>query len=323
MKYRKLGSSDIEVSEIGLGCWTLGGLNWVDGIPNGWANVDEAEAIRAVRYAIDKGVNHFDNADVYGNGRAERMLAKALGNRSKDVVIATKVGHFPGTATHAYEPQHIRYQLEQSLINLKRDYVDIYYFHHGDFGKNDYYLDNAVEMVYRLKEEGKIRLIGQSAYSNKDFLRLVPKVKPDVLQSWAHALDDHFIADGTPVRKLLEERKMSFVAFSPLAQGLLLNKYSTKNLPIFENGDHRKNSDRFTKENLEKLEPKMEKIVARFGKEIKELSRFALQYLLSIPVVGSVIPGFRNQKQVKANLWGAGMPLTTEDVRFIQNVFKS
>jgi len=323
LKYRKLGSSDIQVSEIGLGCWTLGGLNWVNGVPNGWANVDEEEAIRAIHYAIDQGVNHFDNADVYGNGRAERMLSKALGDRSKDVVIATKVGHFPGTAVHAYEPQHIQHQLEQSLINLKRDYVDIYYFHHGDFDKNDYYLDDAVEMVYRLKEEGKIRLIGQSAYSNKDFLRLVPKVKPDVLQSWAHALDDHFIADGTPVRKLLEERKMSFVAFSPLAQGLLLNKYSTNNLPTFENGDHRKNSDRFTKENLEKLEPKMKKIVARFGAEIKKLSRFALQYLLSYQVVGSVIPGFRNRKQVKANLWGAGMPLTTEDVKFIQDVFKS
>lgn len=323
MKYKKLGSSDIEVSEIGLGCWTLGGLNWVNGVPNGWANVDEDEAIRAVHYALDQGVNHFDNADVYGNGRAERMLAKALGDRSKDVVIATKVGHFPGTAVHAYEPQHIRHQLEQSLINLKRDYIDIYYFHHGNFGKNDYYLDDAVEIVCRLKEEGKIRLTGQSAYSNKDFLRLVPKVKPDVLQSWAHALDDHFIANGTPVRKLLEERKMSFVAFSPLAQGLLLNKYSAKNLPTFENGDHRKNSDRFTKENLEKLEPKMEKIVARFGAEIKELSRFALQYLLSYPVIGSVIPGFRNQKQVESNLWGAEIPLTTEDVKFIQDVFKS
>lgn len=323
MKYRKLGSSDIEVSEIGLGCWTLGGLSWVNGVPNGWANVDEDEAIRAVHYALDQGVNHFDNADVYGNGRAERILAKALGDRSKDVVIATKVGHFLGTAAHAYEPEHIRHQLEQSLINLKRDYIDIYYFHHGDFGKGDYYLDNAVKMIYRLKREGKIRLIGQSAYSNKDFLRLVPKVKPDVLQSWAHALDDHFIADGTPVRKMMEEQKISFVAFSPLAQGLLLNKYSAKNLPTFENGDHRKNSDRFTKENLEKLEPKMEKIVARFGAEIKELSRFALQYLLSYPVVGSVIPGFRNQKQVKANLWGAGMPLTKEDVKFIQDVFKS
>lgn len=161
MKYRKLGNSDIEVSEISLGCWTLGGLNWVDGIPNGWANVDEKEAIAAVHNALDQGVNHFDNADVYGNGRAERLLAKALGKRNKEVIIATKVGWFPGTAAHAYEPQHIRHQLEQSLVNLQRDYIDLYYFHHADFGEGDYYLADAVEVMYRLKEEGKIRLVGQ------------------------------------------------------------------------------------------------------------------------------------------------------------------
>jgi len=322
MKYRRLGNSEIEVSEIGLGCWTLGGLNWVNGIPNGWANVDESEAIRAIHYALDQGVNHFDNADVYGNGRAERMLAKAMGKRNQDVIIATKVGWFPGTAAHAYEPQHIRHQLEQSLVNLKRDYVDIYYFHHGDFGKNDCYLDDAVEMMNRLKGEGKIRIIGQSAYTEKDFLRLVPKVRPTVLQSWANAVDDHFIADGSPVSNLLKEHEMSFVAFSPLAKGLLLNKYSSKNPPRFKAGDHRQNADDFKLENIMKVEQKMAKMVARFGSEVKQLSRSALQYLLSFPVVGSVIPGFRNQQQVEANLWGADMPLSKEDIRFIQEVFR-
>ncbi len=81
MNYRKLGSSDIQVSEISLGCWTLGGLNWVSGVPNGWANVDEDEAIRAIHHALDQGVNHFDNADVYGNGRAERGGPRAAGLR--------------------------------------------------------------------------------------------------------------------------------------------------------------------------------------------------------------------------------------------------
>ena len=128
MKYRRLGKSNIEVSEISLGCWTMGGLDWVNGEPNGWANVDEAEVERAINYAIDHGVNHFDNADVYGNGRAERMLARILGTRTNNFIIATKIGWFPGTAAHAFESAHIRHQCEQSLINLKRDYIDLILF---------------------------------------------------------------------------------------------------------------------------------------------------------------------------------------------------
>jgi len=193
MKYRKLGKSNIEVSEISLGCWTMGGLNWVNGDPNGWANVDEREVAEAINYAIDHGVNHFDNADVYGNGKAERMLARILGSRTNNFIIATKIGWFPGTAANAYEPKHIRYQCEQSLINLKRDYIDIYYFHHGWFGDRNEYLDDAVEVMYKLKEEGKIRLIGQSAYSHEDFQKLIPKVKPDVVQTFANAVERVFL----------------------------------------------------------------------------------------------------------------------------------
>lgn len=321
MKYRKLGQSGIEVSEISLGCWTLGGLNWVDGDPNGWANVDADEVKRAIDYALDKGVNHFDNADVYGNGRAERMLSDILGDRARKLTIATKVGWFPGTAAHAFEAAHIRHQCEQSLINLKRDVIDLYYFHHGDFGPEDRYLDDAIKTMRQLKKEGKIRLIGQSAYSNADFERLVPKVKPDVLQSWAHIMDDQFIREGTPVRKLLEEGKMSFVAFSPLNQGILLGKFDPKNPPKFEEGDHRRGDKRFTTESLLEVQPRIEKLKARFGNDVKDLARAALQYLLANPTVCCVIPGFRNLRQVEVNLSAAEKPLTPEDTAFIRGVF--
>ncbi len=322
MKYRKLGTTDLEVSEISLGCWTLGGLNWVNGEPNGWANVDEKDAIDAINYGIEKGVNHFDNADVYGNGRAERMLAKALGDKNKKVIIATKVGWFPGTALNAYEPQHIIHQCEQSLVNLKRDFIDLYYFHHGNFGEKDEYLNGAVEAMYKLKQQGKIRFIGLSSYSSNDFLKLSPSIKPDVLQSWANITDDQFVRENTPVNKLLKERKMSFVAFSPLAQGLLLGKYTSKNPPKFEEGDHRKGDQRFTTEEISKLEPKVEKLKKRFGSEIKDLSRVALQYVLSYDTVGCVIPGFRNKKQVETNLTAADKPLTQDDLIYIKDVFK-
>ncbi|HUO58837.1 MAG TPA: aldo/keto reductase [bacterium] len=323
MKYRSLGSSGIQVSEISLGCWTMGGLNWVNGSPNGWANVDEAEVKRAIDYALDQGVNHFDNADVYGNGRAERMLSRILGDRTKKLTIATKVGWFPGTAEHAYEAAHIRHQCEQSLINLKRDVIDLYYFHHGDFGPNDRYLDDAIKTVRQLKKEGKIRLIGQSAYSNADFERLVPKVEPDVLQSWAHIMDDQFIREGTPVWKLLKERKMSFVAFSPLNQGILLGKFDPKNPPTFEAGDHRLGDKRFTTEELLRVQPKVEKLKSRFGGDVKDLARVALQYLLANSLVCCVIPGFRNLNQVQVNLAADGKPLASEDVAFIGKTFSN
>jgi aryl-alcohol dehydrogenase-like predicted oxidoreductase len=317
MRYRELGKSGIKVSEISLGCWTMGGLNWVNGSANGWANVDEVEVARAIDFALERGVNHFDNADVYGNGRAERMLARILGPRSSRLVIASKVGHLPGSAEHAYEPAHIRHQCEQSLVNLKRDVIDVYYFHHGDFGPGDRYLDDAVAVMHKLRDEGKIRLIGQSAYSSDDFARVVPKVRPDVLQSWAHAMDTRFIDPGTVVRRLLDERSMSFVAFSPLAQGLLLGKYRPGSKVSFEEGDHRRTNSQFAEANLERVAPKIERLKERFGKEPKALSRAALQYLLAYPCVGCVIPGFRDLAQVEMNLAGADEPLTEQDVAYV------
>jgi len=326
MKYRKLGTTDVEVSEISLGCWTMGGLNWVNGSPNGWADVDEEAVVSAIKIAIDAGVNHFDNADVYGNGRAERMLARAfskLGLDSTKFVIATKVGHFPGTASHAYEPAHIRHQCEQSLINLQRDYIDLYYFHHGDFGQENGLLHEAAATMDALVKEGKVRIKGQSAYSAEDFEKAVPVVRPQVLQSWANALDDQFIRPGSAVSELLESHQMSFVAFSPLAQGLLLDKFDPEKPPAFEPGDHRRDSDRFQSTNLRALKPKLQRLKERFGSEMEDLSAAALNYILAHPRVACVIPGFRNENQVRCNLAGVGRSLSAEDLGFIRMVLGS
>ena len=322
MNYRELGATGVKVSEISFGCWTMGGLNWVNGTPNGWADVNEDEITAGIKAALDAGVNHFDNADVYGNGRAERMLARVLdrlGVKSTSLIIATKIGHFPGTADHAYEPAHIRHQCEQSLINLKREYIDLYYFHHGDFGKDNRYLAGAAEVMDRLLKEGKVRIKGQSAYSADDFEKTVPVVKPAVLQSWAHALDDQFIRPGSRVANLLDKHNLSFVAFSPLAQARLLDKYDPTKPPQFEPGDHRRNSKAFSAEEIAKLKPKLEKLKKRFGPTTQDLASVALNYVLAYPRVACVIPGFRNERQARSNLAAAGRTLSADDLKYIRD----
>ncbi len=323
MKYRTLGNTSVKVSEISFGCWTMGGLNWVNGSPNGWADVNEDQITEAIKLAVDAGVNHFDNADVYGNGRAERMLArvlKRLGLKSTDFIIATKVGHFPGTAEHAYQSAHIRHQCEQSLINLQRDYIDLYYLHHGSFGAHHEYLESAAATLDDLVRQGKVRLKGQSAYSEADFERAVPVVKPQVLQSWAHALDDHFIRADSPLQKLMARFELTFVAFSPLAQARLLGKYNPQNPPHFEPGDHRRDSKAFSGEELQRLAGKIKKLQARFGATTEDLAAAALQYVLAHPRVSCVIPGFRNAAQARCNVLADGRTLSSQDVEFIRTV---
>ena len=321
MNYRKLGRTDLEVSEISFGCWTMGGPSWADGEADGWGAVDEDEIVAGVKAGIDAGVNHFDNADVYGTGRAELMLARALdrlGVKTTDFVIATKVGWFRGTAEHSYHPTHIRHQCEQSLVNLKRGHIDLYYFHHADFGPNDQYLDDAVGVMNRLVEEGKVRYKGQSAYSEEDFERVVPVVQPQALQSSANALSDDFIRPGSRLQGLMDEHDLALVAFSPLAQGRLLDKYDPKNPPQFEPGDHRRGSDSFSAEALAALKPKLEQLKTRFGSTTEDLAAMALNYVLAHPRVACVIPGFRNERQAKCNVSGAGRALTDEETDFIR-----
>jgi len=321
VNYRRLGKTDLQVSEISLGCWTLGGKNWVEGQMNGWADVDEDQVTQALKLAIDQGVNHFDNADVYGNGRAERMLArclKKLGLRSEDYIIATKVGHFRGTAEHAYDPLHIRHQLEQSLRNLQRDYVDIYYLHHGDFGPHGEWLAGAAAALDAFVQEGKVRVKGQSAYTEEDFLRAVPVVRPVVLQSIGNILCPQFFRPDGKVGRILEEHGLSFVAFSPLHQGILLDKYDAKKPPVFEPGDIRSQDPKFRARDLEWIRPFLDRLKSRFGNESSQLAQVALRYVLNYPRVACVIPGFRNAQQVEDHLAATKKSLSEADMQWIQ-----
>jgi len=319
MEYRTLGKTGLRVSEISLGCWTIGGLNFVRDISAGWQGADDGESLAGMRRGYELGVNHFDTADVYGNGHSERLVGRFLKDVPRDsVIIATKVGWLEGSAPHRLHPLKIQQQFETSLYNLGTDYVDIYYFHNTDFGLEDEYLDDAAELMHRFRDEGKVRFIGQSGYEYEDFLRVHETVRPDVLQFRYNALFNKWDDPETDLFAWADARNLGMVLFGPLAQGALLGKYTAASPPAFEPGDNRARNEWFTPEGLAKLGPAMKQITARFGETAPDLVQMALQYCLHRSQNAVAIPGFRNPAQVGVNVAAAGNPLGVEDVRFIR-----
>lgn len=304
------------LSEISLGCWTIGGRSWDNGVSTGYAAVNEKDAVEALLYARDNGVNHFDTADSYGYGLSERLIGKAFAG-SGDIIVSTKVGNICASAEHPYTPMNIRHQCEQSLENLKRDHIDIYYFHHPYFGEDDMYLKGAVKTMNALKTEGKVRYIGLSAYADADFERLCPVIKTDIIQAQGSIINPRFIQkDGAAARA-----GMSLTATSPLAMGLLTGRYSSNKKYNFINGDHRREDVRFSPSYIGIMEKRLQKIGERFGGGKAELVRVALQYVLSHEQVCCALPGFRNIQQVQESIAASDRPLSQEDVFFIEGVF--
>lgn len=317
---RKLGKCGLEVTEIGLGCWAIGGPSFGDdGYPNGWAGNDDKESVAALHRAYELGINHWDTADAYGKGHSEQLIGQAFqeGVPRDKIILASKVGWFKGTAKHPFERIHIRHQLEQSLTNLKTDYVDIYYLHNPYFGDNDEYLEGAAEEVHRLKTEGKIRVIGQSAYSYEQFTHVCPVTNPEVLQLPYNAMNSPFDSPETDIFKWADEQELGIVMFGTYAKGLLTGKYDAQKPPAFADGDIRINVDLFKAEFLTKFEPALKKLQDRFGNDQQKLAGIANQYALAKSRHAVAIPGFKNVSQVESNYYTMSQSLSQEDINYI------
>lgn len=131
---RTLGRSGIEVSALGMGCWAIGGLYWSGETPLGWGEIDDDESIRAIHASLDRGVNFFDTANVYGAGHSERVLGRVITGRRSRVVIATKFNAVFDETTRRMtgsdpSPEAIRKACEESLRRLNTEYIDLYQFH--------------------------------------------------------------------------------------------------------------------------------------------------------------------------------------------------
>ncbi|WP_051864849.1 aldo/keto reductase [Streptomyces griseus] len=220
---RTLGRTAIPVSPLGFGCWAIGG-EWqdLDGQPLGWGKVDDEESVRAVHRALDLGVTFFDTADVYGTGRSERVLGRALGKRRADVVVATKWGNLfdEGTRTLTGQdasPEHARSALIASLDRLGTDYVDLYQLH-----LSDAHPEQAARLRDTCEELVREGLIRAYAWSTDDPERAAVFAEGEHCAAVQHALN--VLQDAPGMLALCEERGLASINRSPLAMGLLTGK---------------------------------------------------------------------------------------------------
>ncbi|BCB02519.1 aldo/keto reductase [Bacillus sp. KH172YL63] len=295
MKYNRLGNTDLKVSELSFGTWAIGGS---------WGKVNDREALDALDRAMDEGVNFFDTADVYGDGHSEELLAKATKGKESSVHVATKFCrsgdiHDPET----YSMDRVRAFCENSLRRLNRESIDLYQIHCPPM---EILKDGRVfEVLEKLKDEGKIRHYGVSVETIEEGIFCLEQTQVSSLQVIFNLLRQK------PLEKLFPmaaDRNVGILARVPLASGLLTGKF-TKN-STFEQDDHRhfnRNGDAFNVgetfgglafQTGVELSDELDWI----GHERGNRTRAAIKWILQQEEVTTVIPGFRNVKQVEDNL---------------------
>ncbi|GAA3810701.1 aldo/keto reductase [Streptomyces chiangmaiensis] len=223
---RTLGRSAIEVSPLGFGCWAIGG-EWStsDGQPLGWGKVDDEESVRAIRRALDLGVTFFDTADAYGTGHSERVLARALGKRRADVVLATKWGNVIDEERRLLvgsddSPAYARRALTASLRRLDTDHIDLYQLHLSDADP-----ERAAELRGVCEEFVREGLIRAYAWSTDDPARAAVFAEGPHCAAVQHRLN--VLQDAPELLALCEESDLASINRSPLAMGLLTGRHTS------------------------------------------------------------------------------------------------
>ena len=250
MRTRKIGTTDIEASVVALGAWAIGGGPW-------WGATDDDESVKAIQASIDVGVNFIDTAPVYGWGRSEKVVGRAIEGRRDKVILATKCGlwwhddqgplffQLEGyTVRRWLNPAAVRREVEDSLRRLGTDYIDLYQTHWQSTEPQNDPISETMECLVRLKEEGKIRAIGAS---NVDVAHIREYQAVDVLD----AIQPRYsMLDRQIEHELLPyciSQNISSLVYSPLEQGLLTGKIGMDR--EFSPGEYRNNIPWFKPEN--------------------------------------------------------------------------
>ncbi len=308
MQKRTLGKSGLEVSALGLGCM---GLSFGLG-----PATEKSEAIRLIRAAVEQGVTFFDTAEVYGPFVNEEVVGEALAPFRNDVVIATKFGFAPDpnndgkwTATDS-RPDHIQQVVEGSLKRLQTDTIDLLYQHRVDPGTP---IEETAGAVKDLIDAGKVRHFGLSEAGART-IRRAHAVQPVTALQSEYSL--FWREPEESVMPTLEELGIGFVPFSPLGKGFLAGKIDASTR--FDSTDFRAIVPRFSEENRRANQALVE-LVTRFAAQKNATpAQIALSWLLAKKPWIVPIPGTTKLARLEENLGGAGLKLTPEDVRTLE-----
>ncbi len=319
MRRIRLGRTGEKVSAVAFGTWSHGGAKTVAGRPVGWSGHDDGLARAALERAWELGIDHWDTADVYGDGHAEELIGSLWKRVPRDqIFLATKVGWAPGPEGNHYHPRQIRERLERSLRLLATDRVDLHYFHRCDFGPRDRFLDDAVETMRALRSEGKFRFLGLSDWDANKLARYARRIEPDVVQPYRNVVDDAYRPSG--LEEWVTSHDAGAAFFSPLKHGLLLGKYERP--PSFERGDIRSGIPAFRNRSvLTHLRRCRDEIRRLFPESPQPVLHALVGVLLHDAPSACVLLGIRNPDQAEAAA-AVGEPLTAEQAQEVRSLYR-
>jgi aryl-alcohol dehydrogenase-like predicted oxidoreductase len=312
MTKRKLGKSNLDLSAIGLGCM---GLSHAYGPP-----VDKQAGIALIRAAVERGVNFFDTAEVYGPYTNEELVGEALAPVRDQVVIATKFGFDiePNTQRQRglnSRPEHIREVVESSLKRLRTSYIDLLYQHRVDPAVP---IEAVAGTVKDLIQQGKVRYFGLSE-AGAHTIRRAHSVQPVAALQSEYSL--WWREPETEILPLLEELGIGFVPFSPLGRGFLAGAIGANTQ--FDHGDFRKSLPRFAPEALEANQALVDRIGAIASRKHVTRAQIALAWVLAQKPWIVPIPGTTKMNRLQENIAAADIMLSSDELREIDAVLSN
>ncbi len=307
MKYQQLGQTDITVSVMAMGCWTLAG-------DENWGRQDEDDSIATVHAALDNGINFFDTAEGYGDGYSELVLGKSLAGVRHEAVIATKMNASRRT------PAEIQQACEDSLRRLRTDYIDLYQVH---WRNPDLSLADMMESLHKLQAQGKVRSIGVCNFGGEDLLELLEVGRCETNQLPYSLL---WRAIEFEIKPACQEHNLGILAYSVLLQGLLSGKFKT----AAEVPAGRARTRHFSTERPQTRhnEPGCEAEtflaidrIRRISQEAREpMARVAAAWVLHQPGISAVLVGARTPQQIAENVPAVDLELPGEVVEELTGV---